>query len=124
MPPLPAGGRYGQSGGHRRPSGRYRERPLGRPRQTPRHSRSAEAVLLEHFPLVLSTRPWYFSRRGGADGRGVLNGSADARAEGLRRGAVVEGASRSVLREARVGRRREAKAAGDRLVRAAQAHKI
>src|SRR6266508_4634836 len=79
---------------------------------------------LEHFPLVLSTRPWYFSRRGGADGRGVLNGSADARAEGLRRGAVVEGASRSVLRESRVGRRLEATAAGNRRVRAAQAHKI
>jgi nitrate/nitrite transporter NarK len=39
--------------------------------------------LLEHFPLVLSTRPWYFSRVGGADGRGLFDGSTDPRAEGF-----------------------------------------
>ena len=38
---------------------------------------------LEHFSLVLSTRPWYFSRVGGADGRGLFNGSTDPRAEGF-----------------------------------------
>ena len=31
---------------------------------------------LEHFQLVLSTRPWYFWRPGGAHGRGVLDGFA------------------------------------------------
>ena len=38
---------------------------------------------LEHFPLVLSTRPWYFSRAGGADGRGLFDGPTDPRAEGF-----------------------------------------
>jgi SAM-dependent methyltransferase len=31
---------------------------------------------LEHFQLVLSTRPWYSWRPGGAHGRGVLDGFA------------------------------------------------
>jgi TonB family protein len=40
-------------------------------------------VGLEHFPLVLSTRPWYFSRSGGADGRAVFDGPTNPRAEGF-----------------------------------------
>jgi len=33
-------------------------------------------LVLEHFQLVLSTRPWYSWRPGGAHGRGVLDGFA------------------------------------------------
>jgi len=35
-------------------------------------------MVLERFRLVLSTRSWYFWRRGGAHGRGVLDGFACA----------------------------------------------
>jgi hypothetical protein len=55
-------------------------------------SMKASDSWLEHFPLVLSTRPWYFSRSGGADGRGLFNGPADARAERCGRRSLVEGA--------------------------------
>src|SRR5438552_5273777 len=79
---------------------------------------------LEHFPLVLSTRPWYFSRSGGADGRGLFDGLADTRAQGLGRRAIVEGARRAVSREPRVGRCAQAASTRNWGIRAAQASKI
>jgi hypothetical protein len=68
---------------------------------------------LERFSLVLSTRSWYFCRRGGVDGGCVLDGLARTRVEGFRRGAVVEGARRAVSRQSRVGGCPEPAAAGD-----------
>jgi hypothetical protein len=79
---------------------------------------------LEHFPLVLGTRPWYFSRGGGADGRGVLDGFTNARAEGFGRRPVVEGAGRAVSRESRVGRCVETAAAGNGRDRRAETHQV
>ena len=70
-----------------------------------------DRYMLERFSLVLSTRSWYSWRAGGGDGRGVLDGFAHARPEGLRRGPVFEGAGRAISRESGMGRRAEAAAA-------------
>src|SRR5205823_7990315 len=79
---------------------------------------------LEHFPLVLSTRPWYFSRSGGADGCGVFDGPADTRAEGCGRGSRVEGPRRAVSRQPGVGRRAEATPPRNGRIRPAQTDEI
>src|SRR5438876_9154520 len=79
---------------------------------------------LEHFPLVLSTRSWYFSRSGGADGRGVFDGPADTRAEGFRRGSRVEGTRRAVSRQPGVGRCTEAATSRNGRIRTAQTDEI
>src|SRR5439155_24704448 len=82
------------------------------------------AARLEHFPLVLSTRPWYFSRSGGADGRGLFDGPADTRAEGFGRGSRVQGACRAVSRQSRLGGCTETAATRNRSIRAVQADEI
>src|SRR5438552_13900703 len=79
---------------------------------------------LEHFPLVLSTRPWYFSRSGGADGRGLFDGLADTRAEGRGRGSRVEGTRRAVSRQPSVGRCAETATSRNRRIRTAQTDEI